>query len=65
MIFNVQFGGFGSVMRCVMMMPVRQMCMVCGLLVASSFVVHGSFPVVSRRVFMMLCCLVMMLCRLL
>jgi hypothetical protein len=56
---------FRCVVRCVMVMTVGQLCVVCSGLVFARFMVSGRFFVVSCRMFVMFCCLVMMLCCLL
>ena len=63
--FDVGLGGFGSVMSCVLVMTISQVRVMCCGLVLTGFVVAGGFPVVMGRVLVMLCCLVMMLYRVL
>ncbi len=62
MMLDVQLGGFCGVMRGVMMMPVRQMCMVGCLLVAPSFVVLCRLLVMSSRMFVMFGSFMVMFC---
>jgi hypothetical protein len=64
-IFDVGLRRFRCVVRCVMVMTVRQLCMVCGRLVFACFVVSGRFFVVPCCVFVMFCRFMMMLCCLL
>jgi hypothetical protein len=64
-ILDVGLRCFGCVMRCVMMVAMRQMGMVCGRLVFACFVVSGCFFVVACCVFVMFCGLMMMICCLL
>jgi hypothetical protein len=62
--FGVGLGGFGSVVRGVMQMAVRDVGMVRGSMVIASFVVPGGFPmmtcgvlvVLSGFVVMVVCC---------
>jgi hypothetical protein len=63
--FDVGLGGFGSVMSCVLVMTISQVRVMCCGLMLAGFVVAGGFPVVMGRVLVMLCCLVMMLYRVL
>jgi hypothetical protein len=60
-IFDVSLRGFRCVVRCVMVMTVRQLCVVRGGLVFARFVVSGRFFVVSCRMFVMFCRFMMML----
>ena len=62
LLLDVQFGGFGGVMRCVMVMPMRQMCMVGCLLFVPSFVVIRRLPVMSSRILEMFGSFMMMFC---
>jgi hypothetical protein len=64
-IFDVGFCRFRCVMRGVMMVAVRQLCVVCGRLVISCFVMSGCLFVVPCCVFVMFCGLMMMICCLL
>jgi hypothetical protein len=64
-IFEVGLRRFRCVVRCVMVMTVRQLCVVCGGLVFACFVVSGRFFVVPCCVFIMFCRFMMMLCCLL
>ena len=54
---DVRFGGFRRVMHGVLVMPVRQVCVVGGRLVIALFVMLGGFLVVPCGVLVMLCCL--------
>ena len=49
-------------MRCVGVMPLGQMRVMCCHFVFSCFMVHRGFLVVSCCMFVMLCCLLVMLC---
>ena len=60
-IFDVSLRGFRCVVRCVMVMTVRQLSVVRGGLVFARFVVSGRFFVVSCRMFVMFCRFMMML----
>lgn len=64
-IFDVGLRRFRCVVPCVMVMTVRQLCVVCGGLVFACFVVSGRFFVVPCCVFIMFCRFMMMLCCLL
>jgi hypothetical protein len=44
------------------LVPMREMGMVCGLFMVSGFVVRGGFMVMARSVFVMLGCLLVMMC---
>ena len=63
--FDVGLGCFRGVMRCMLLVAMGHMRVMCCCLVLSGFMVASGFPVVTSRVFVMLCCLVMMLCCLL
>jgi hypothetical protein len=56
---------FGCMLRCMMMVTVRQLCMVRGGLVFACFMVSSRFLVVSCGVLVMFCCLMVMVCCLL
>jgi hypothetical protein len=56
---------FRRVMRRVVRMPLRGVCVVRGGLVVALFMVCCRFAMMTRRVFVVLRCLMMMLCRLL
>jgi hypothetical protein len=62
--FGVQLCCFGGVVRRVMQVTLGRVCMMCSRLVIAGVVMLGCFAMVARRVFMMLGCLMMMLCRL-
>jgi hypothetical protein len=59
--FDMHLGCFGSVVYGVLVVATGQVRVVCGRLVRACFVVLRGFLVVSRRVFVMLCGLVVML----
>jgi hypothetical protein len=59
--FDVSFGRFRTVLHCVLVMTVCQVRMVRRGLVSAFFVVHCGFLVVPSGVFVMLCCLMMMI----
>jgi hypothetical protein len=59
--FNVQLGCFFGVMRCVVRVPLRRVCVMSGYRVVAFFVMLGGFAMVNRRVLVVRCCLVMML----
>jgi hypothetical protein len=54
-IFDVSLRRFRCVLRCVMVMTVRQLCVVRGGLVFARFMVSGRFFVVPCCVFVMFC----------
>jgi len=64
-IFDMRLGCFPSVVRCVFMVTAGYVRVMRRCLMSPCFVVLRRFPVMSCRVLMMFCCLVMMLCRLL
>ena len=64
-VFDVSFRRFRCVMRGVMMVAVRQLCVVCGRFVIACFVMSGCLFVVPCCVFVMFCGLMMMICCLL
>lgn len=59
--FEMCFGRFLSLLRCVDMVSAGQVRVMCCCLVLARFVVLGGFLMMSRRMFVMFCCLVMML----
>ena len=59
--FNVRLCCFCCVMRCVGVMPLGQVRVMCCHFVFSCFMVHRGFLVVSCCMFVMFCCLLMML----
>ena len=61
MMFDVSLCGFCSVVNCVLMVTVGEVCVMCGRFVVSLFVLLCGFIVVSCRVFVMLCSLAVML----
>ncbi len=62
-VFDMRLGGFGGVVRSVLMMAVREMRVMRGHFVLAVFMVPGGFPVMTSRVFVMLgCCVVMFRC---
>jgi hypothetical protein len=61
-IFDMRFGRFPSVVHGVFVVTPGKVCVMRCCLVFSCFMMLCGFLVVSRRVFVMLCCLVMMLC---
>jgi hypothetical protein len=64
-IFDMRLGCFRSVVHCVFVVTAGQMCVVRRRFVFPCFVVLRGFLVVSRSMFVMFSCLVMMLCCLL
>jgi hypothetical protein len=60
--FDVGLGCFRGVMGCMLMVAMGHVRVMCCGLVLSGFKVVGGFSMVTSRVFVMLCCLVMMLC---
>jgi hypothetical protein len=60
-VFDVGLGCFRGVMSCMLMVAMGHMRVMCCSLVLSGFMVTGGFSVVTSRVFVMLCCLVMMI----
>lgn len=60
---HVRLRGFGRVMRRVVQMSLRAVCVVRRCFVVACLVVFCRFPVMTRRVLVMLGCLMMMLCR--
>ena len=65
MVFHVRFGRFRRVVHCMLLMSVGYLCVMRCRFVFACFVMLRRFPVVSRRVLVMFCCLVVMFCRLL
>jgi hypothetical protein len=63
--FDVQLRRFRSMMRCMMEVTLRGVRVVRRHFVVAFFVVCRRFAVMTRRVFVMFRCRVMMLCRLL
>ena len=63
MIFNMCFGRFRSVVHCMFVVAASEVRVMRSRLVFSCFVVLGGFFVMACRVFVMLCCFVMMLDR--
>ena len=61
-IFDMRLCCFSSVVGCVLMVSMSQMRVMRSCLVFPCFMVLCGFLVVSRRMFVMLCCLVMMFC---
>jgi hypothetical protein len=61
-VLDVRLGGFGGVMRSVLMMAVREMRVMRGQFVLAVLVVLGGGFMMARRMFMMLGRCVMMLC---
>jgi hypothetical protein len=61
-VFDVGLGGFGGVVRSVLMMAVREVRVVRGGFVLSRFVVLGGLLVMASCVFVMLGCCVVMFC---
>ena len=57
----MSLGRFRSVVRCVLVVAAGQVRVMRRRFVPPCFMVRRSFPMVSRRVFVMLCCFVMML----
>ena len=64
-IFDMCLGCFRSMVLCVFVVTARYVRVMCRRFVFTCFVMFSGFLVVVRRVFVMLCCLVMMLCCLL
>jgi hypothetical protein len=60
MLFNMVLGCFFSMMLSMQMMTMRHMGVMCRLLMVTSAVMLGRFPVMSGRMFVMLCRLRMM-----
>jgi hypothetical protein len=58
--FDVGLGCFGCVVRCMLVVAVGQVRVVCGGFVFACFVVLCGFLVMARRVFVMLRCFMMM-----
>jgi hypothetical protein len=61
-VLDVKFGCLAGVMSCVLMMPMRGVCVMGSDFVVSRLMVLGRFAMMSRRVLVMLRCFVMMLC---
>jgi hypothetical protein len=61
-VFDVRLGGFGGVMRSVLVMAVRQVRVMRGGFMLARFVMLGGFLVMASRVFVMFGCGVMVLC---
>jgi hypothetical protein len=55
MLFNMVLGCFFSMMLSMQMVTMRHMGMMCRLLMVTSAVMLGRFPVMSGRMFVMLC----------
>jgi hypothetical protein len=62
MVLGVQFGGFLSVMSCVVCVSLRRVGVVSGCLVVTSLMMPGGFVMVLRRVLMVFRCFAMVLC---
>ena len=61
-VLDVQFGGFGGVVGCVVRVSLRGVGVVSGCLVITSLVMPGGFAMVHRRVLVVFRCFVMVLC---
>jgi len=61
MIFNMRLGRFGSVVHCMLVVPVGQVRVMPCRLVSPRFVMFGGLLVMACRMFVMLCCFVMVL----
>ena len=59
--FRMRLCRFSSVMGCVRQMTVSCVCVMSCVFVIAGFMVLCRFPMMARGVFVMLCCLVMML----
>ncbi len=59
--FGVRLGGFGSVMRRVMMMPVGDVGVMGGEVMIPFFMMTRGFAMMTRRVFVVLGCFLVML----
>jgi hypothetical protein len=59
-LFNMMLGRFFCMMLSMQMMSVRYMGMMCRLFMATGGIVLGRFLVMSRRMFVMLCCVCVM-----
>ena len=64
-VFDVRFGRFPGVVQGMLLMSVGELCVMRCRFVFACFVILRGFLVVSRRVLVMFCCLVVMFCRLL
>jgi hypothetical protein len=60
--FDVQLGRFCGVMRCVVCVSLRRVRVMSSHRVVAFFMMSGGFPMVNRRVLVVLRCLVMMRC---
>jgi hypothetical protein len=59
--FDMRLGRFRSVVHCMFVMTAGQVCMMSCRLLISRFVMFSGLLMVSCRVFVMLCCLVVMI----
>jgi len=62
MVLYVQFRRFGCVVGCVVQVPLRRVGMVSGCFVVTSLIMPRGFAMVLRRVLVVFCCFVMVLC---
>jgi hypothetical protein len=65
MVFHMSLRGLRRMMRSVLLVPIRQMRVVPSNMMLAIFVLTRGLPMMTRRVFMMLCCLMVMLNRML
>jgi hypothetical protein len=61
MLFHMRLRRLRRMMRGVMLVPIRNMRVVTGHMMLAAFVVPRGFPMMTRRVFMMLRCFMVML----
>ena len=65
MVFHMSLRGLRRMMRSVLLMPIREMRVVPSNMMLAIFVLLRGLPMMTRGVFMMLCCLMVMLNRML
>jgi hypothetical protein len=62
---DVELGGFGGMMRRMVGVPCGGVRMMSGLFMVARFMMPGGFAMMPGRVFVMVCCFLVMLCGLL
>ncbi len=65
MMLHMRLRGLRCMVRSVLVMPIRQMRVMPGNMMLAIFMLQRGLPMMTRCVFMMLCCLVVMLNRML
>jgi len=64
MFFNMMLGRFFGMLISMQIVTVRDVGVMCALLMATGSIMLGRLPVMSGRMFMMLCCFRVMFCAL-